>query len=353
MIADSILLNLFRLAAAGALWVFVMSKSPYSYTMKTLCKASMDYGDLYREAKVRDFRPVRLPPEVGPRLENTPAELADAHRVFVLGDSFMADRRGHPALPLMLGARLREPVYFGGWAAPSPVCMMEEALAGKPRRPRVLIMESVERSLVERFETPAACPGREGPGRDPLFPFVAQVWERWLGETDKRQRFLLYNSDATAPYIEAVNTALYRWFGRMPAQTPAYTVNPPRLFSRQEAEPSLLSSFYRPHPEDAVARMADTVASQAAQLRHRFDATLVFMPVPNAMSLYHDPKVHGAYDGFLSRLCDVVEKRGVKVIRLWEPFKSAPEPVYYPADTHWNATGVELALERAVKAARR
>ncbi len=76
------------------------------------------------------------------------------------------------------------------------------------------------------------------------------------------------------------------------------------------------------------------------------------MPVPNAMSLYHDPSVHGAYDGFLPRLCDAVEKRGVKVIRLWEPFKSAAEPVYYPADTHWNAAGVEIALRGALRAAR-
>lgn len=334
---ETFALQTLRVWGALCLAFFVVTKH-YPW-LDRACAGSLDHGDLYREAKARRFK-LPLPPPDGRTIKAGPGEA----RVHTIGDSLLATRRGHDSLPRQLAAGLGEPVVVHGWD-PNPECVF----AGEPPRirRRVLVMESVERSLVTRFAdlVPVAdCAGDAGPP-----PWWRRLLDKLFANTEKQHRLLLNNSLVTAPLLEAWSSLRFELTGRLPDAIGACSLDPPFLFTREETDPRMEGGFYRPHPDALIDRMADNIAALSHRLSARHGVDLVFMPVPGPYVLYHRFVRPETYDRFVPKLCDAVERRGVRVVRLYEPLAHSRELVYFQTDTHWNAVGVRVALSELLR----
>lgn len=344
---DRALLWLSRLIGLLALAVFVIVKSPGDALMERTCRHYVGYGDLYRDAMVPRFK-VPQPAPVGPPLSRSPSAEAARDRVFVMGDSFMPFRDGHEAYARALAARLGRPVYFEGWDVPSPTCVFSRLHAPVDRRVRrVVVLESVERIVVERLAAPAPCPPwmpeEHRATRSPA-AFAARLFALAFEDREQRFRGFLYYNALTLPLVEAFCAARFELFGIIGDQTPVYSLNPPFLFLRSETDPDLPSSYYARHDDALIERLADVVARMRDELQARANADLVFMPVPSKYTIYHRLLNDDPYDRFLPRLCDAVERRGVATVRLYERFAAEPRLTYYPTDAHWTPLGIEIAL---------
>lgn len=349
---------LFALRALGVLsagFLFI-AKVPYARVMNALCVNDVVYGDTYRDVKLRPFR-VRLPESVGAPLPLSAPGTTGDYRLIVIGDSYLPENRGHEPFVRLLSSALGEPAFFSSVAASGPDCLFRREAPGvRAGRGRVVVLERAERYLPE-FAKPAPCaPIAEPPRGARLLAQKAfrQIFEQ---DTEERLRYFLLNSVLTAPLLEAWNTELYARFGVLPALSPAVSTDPPYLFSRIETDPALPTSFYAQHDDELIAAIADGLQRAANKLRADYGAELLFVPVPNKYTLYHRyVRPEDRYDDFLPRLYSELSRRGVRYVDLYTPFMASPDSVYWPADTHWNGRGVEIALKevtRAVLAARK
>jgi hypothetical protein len=125
-------------------------------------------------------------------------------------------------------------------------------------------------------------------------------------------------------------------------------MNPPFLFYDEEVVRGKNTSFYYPHTDSLVAQIADNIALISETMKSRYNTDLLFMPIPNAYTLYHKFINNDTYDGFVPRLEDELEKRGVKTVKLYQKFLDSNDVLYFPTDSHWNAQGVGIALDEIV-----
>ena len=84
------------------------------------------------------------------------------------------------------------------------------------------------------------------------------------------------------------------------------------------------------------------------QLQERYNIELIFLPIPNKISIYHNLVTDRAYNNLLPRIYEGLAQRNVKCIDVYHPFLSAPETLYYSTDTHWNKAGVDYALNASL-----
>jgi hypothetical protein len=343
---NRLLLSLIRglgVVAAGALLV---AKIPYTRVMEALCAHDIVYGDNYRDVKLKPFQ-IRLPDAVGEPLRQSPPGATAGDDLFVTGDSYLPENRGHEPFVRQLSQKLGEPAYFASLPPGGPVCLFQKETPGaQARRKRIVVLERAERFLPE-LARPAACvPIVEPPAGARLL--VRKLFNQVFMDSEERLRYLLLNSLLTAPLVETWNTQLYLRLGMLPELTPAVSLDPPYLFSRVEVDPELSTSFYYPHDDALISAIADNLERAAAKLRSDYGAELVFMPVPNKYTLYHRFARPDPYDDFLPRLYKELARRNVRYVDLYSPFMASPESVYLPTDSHWNGRGVSLALDAAL-----
>lgn len=347
------LLYIMYAAGIAASCIFVVTKNE---TLMEAATAGMyDDGDLYRFAKVIHFK-TELPPQQ-PDEQDADAMDADTVELIVIGDSFLESCRGHRPFPAMLSDRLQEPVYpvLAGYATEyfDPVYFCRK-LGLDPERRRIIILERVERYVVSTYstmvDTSTAGPGQEAePERETWWKTARR---RWFTEAQKNHEVFLTSSDYTTPIVELWNTFRFVTLGQISEETPVYSLDPPFLFEREESVPGPVTSFYYPHTDSLIDAIAGVIGEMSAILRTRYNAELVFMPIPGSYTLYHRFTNADPYDGFIPRLCEAVERQGTRTIPLYRTFKDSPEIVYLPTDTHWNATGAGLAVDQAVRVLR-
>lgn len=75
----------------------------------------------------------------------------------------------------------------------------------------------------------------------------------------------------------------------------------------------------------------------------------LFMPIPEKETIYAKnlPITHEeyrSYTHYMDQLYSELDKRQIKVIKLYEPFKREKERVFQLDDTHWNEKGVGIAV---------
>jgi hypothetical protein len=344
---DRFLLYIFYALGLLCVGVFIVTKNEYMMAKAT--ETMYDDGDLYRFAKVRHFK-VPMPENEFPDDDTTPANL-DSVRVFMIGDSFLESCQGHQALPIQLSEALDEKVYAvqAGDSIQyfNPMYFFKkEGITNS--RPRVLILERVERYIIDEFIDPFD----EDPAPAPQVVEAESEWKkferRWFTDAEKNYEILLTSSSVTAPLIELWNTACFSVLGRMSEKIPAYSLNPPFLFYDEEVMQGKTTSYYYPHTDSLIAQIADNLAAISSTLKERYNTDLLFMPVPNAYTLYHTFINNDPYDGFVPRLESALEKRGVKVVKLYQKYVDADNILYFPTDSHWNARGVAIALEETM-----
>ena len=350
-----------RTCGLASLIVFVLVKGRninprylgISSLLQRMCPQEdwLRYGNLYGQTQIAQFK-ILLPDEKGPALVSAPSADADKPRVFVLGDSFMTFRRGHETYVQSLSERLHEPIHFEALKFPRPACFRRLPKPLDKSRKQLVIMERTESGLLGMFSDVKECPSQtveDVRSTRSLSAFVSRLFDLVFADDEQGFRAIFAFSRLTRPVAEALFTLRFSLFGAISEQCPVYSLNPPFLFLRQETDHDLPSSFYQRHDDALIGRLADNIVKVRDALKPDANTEFVFMPVPGKYTVYHVLLNNDPYDRFLPRLCDAVERKGVRTVRLYEKFAAEPGFTFYPTDSHWTPRGNEIALDETMK----
>jgi hypothetical protein len=326
--------------------LFLVTKSPFLLEKLTPGfhdEGEIYHGDMFLECRIKRFK-IPLPEAFQGKIKSQPGLTSDVP-LLVIGDSFFYRRRGYDSFPYQLSKNLNVPVYYNPDHYEAPFQVIRDA--GLERR--VLLMECAERLVRDRF-LPA--PQLNPPPPDSELQGLQRVFHdfkaRWLTRAESNYRFFLRYSLLTSPIVESWNSFLFEQFGIISDRTPVYQLDPPHLFLFAEAERGRTSSSLYPISDQEVDAISKHLSDIERELRVRYNVHLVFMPVPNKFTIMGPPLARREYNQLLPRLYSRLEKLGVPTVNLLEPFLASEKTLYFQSDSHWNADGVNLAMERVL-----
>ena len=291
-------------------------------------------GDQYRMCDLDRFWeeiPVQKPSEM--------AALEEAD-VLTLGDSFFNSTLASDLFANELGRKaglkvhnLHTTAFFEPQSY--PLSYLESSGYHGGRR-RILILESVERTVLERGDTynkPGASTSNKLDAlafkvlknNDVEYFFKHNIFVYSLGKWLKNFRF---------NYLKVVDKSIG-----------AYSENPAILFYQRDLEFGRLKKT-----EAMLDATADSVARLSATLKKRYDIDLIYLVIPNKYSIYHGLVTGGdRYDNFIPRLTKKLTDRGVKNLdaySLYSRFNKAGMPLlYFSSDTHYTAYGKSVLVD--------
>ena len=156
---------------------------------------------------------------------------------------------------------------------------------------------------------------------------------------------MLKRSYPTFGIYSFFSTLKFKWFGNISSMTPIYQVSPePWLFYNATIDQGP-GSFYHKYSSSEIDTYADNISKLSKELKHVFNLEMVFMVVPNKISLYSGVITNDDYGDFLPALQLALDARGVKYVDLYSDFSTSADTLYFGTDTHWNKKGVDMALE--------
>lgn len=330
---------------------FVITKS--SVALAWVTSGDYRYGDLYRFSKIGRFKPPAPLPEGKFGNEDSfdqGKQEPNQEDSILLGDSFSFCDFGETPFHMQLQQKLGGSIFSVGnhhhgsfWENPY---LLLESQTNRTRVQRVLVYEIVERSIPWQFANPISTK-ELAQGRTKA-SFVRSLWGEFRNSmflnSETRHETLLKHGIVTSAAIGFWNTAVFELFRQMPGETPLYSLKPPFLFYQDE-----VACFQSVHDEKLVAKLADNIALLDRNLQERFGCTLVFVPIPDKISLYSRYAFDKPYDDFLPHLCSALKTRGVRTVELLPLFQKQNELLYWPTDTHWNNHGIRIAVEQTLK----
>ena len=349
-IRDTILRSVIYILGGLATVGFFMTKDSAALNWAT--RADYHFGDLYRLAKIERFKPAA--PLVRGQFANRDSidqggRKPDESDVIYLGDSFGFADWGQAPFQMQLQQKVRTPFFSvlnnnhrEFWL--NPYSLIPPGTNRDMSR-HVFVYETVERLIPLQFSNPFPTnPFAPAHGKS----FGLNLWTNIKGilfdNSEARSETLLYHSFVTSPLVGLWNTAVFELFGRVPVETPLYSLNPPSLFYQDEVE-----SFDSVHDDPMVDTLADNISLFDRNLRERFGYTLYFIPIPDKITVYSRLATTKPYDDFLPRLCSALKKRGVHTVEILPAFQQQTNMLYWPTDTHWNNTGISIAVEQTLK----
>ncbi len=307
--------------------------------------ADFCYGDLYALAKVRNFRPPE-PILYGPSTDDDSLDAGQIPRpadVIFIGDSFGFALFSQPPFWRQLSENTGWPIFSiynnhhkDIWRSPYSFL---DGLEGGGESGGLLVFEISERLLADVFAD--AIPNKTAIA--PARPWT-RLEESLLRKTAERHQFLFKHGQLTAPLITGWNTTLFNLAGIISKDTPLYSTLPPFLFYREEVR-----CFRTEHDEEQVSAMADHIALFAETLRRDYRRQLLFVPVPNKITLYSALATPKPYDEFLPRLCRALRERGVLTVDMLPQFRAQKTTLFWSTDTHWNPAGIRLGVRETLK----
>jgi hypothetical protein len=329
--------------------VFLISKN--ADALFKLTSYEYSFGDLYRFCKIKEFRPGKPICSMPVRLHDNIAQgdSIDSHLIFkdgdllLIGDSFSFCDWGQKPFHVQLSQGLGRPVFsiynhhhMHLWQCPYVFLASQTSNHSKT----ILIYEIVERSILENFSSPIKTNGIDS---EINVSWRRQLKNALLSNTEERQETLLKHNCITSPVISFWNTAVFELFRQMPAETPLYSLDPPFLFFKDET-----TCFQTVHDDELISRLANNIAEFNNTLSERFNCTLVFIPIPNKITIYSKLATKKPYDDFLPRLYNALKSRGVCTVNILQEFKNDSQLVYWPTDTHWNDRGIKIAVRQTM-----
>lgn len=291
-------------------------------------------GDQFRMCELDRFReeiPVTKPSATAP--------LEEAE-ILTLGDSFFNSSLASDLFANELGKKtglkihnLQSQTFFEPQSYPLSFL---ESIGYQGGRRRILILESVERSVLDRAKTYNAAGASSGNRIDALAFKV-------LKNSDLE--YFFKNNVVVHPLGRWLKNFRFRYFKIVDRSIGSYSEHPDMLFYQRDIE------FGAVRKTDAMLdATADSVARLSAALKQRYDIDLIYMVIPNKYSVYHHFVPDGySYDGFIPRLSRKLSERGVKnmdVYALYSRGNKAGMPLlYFSSDTHYTAYGKSLLVD--------
>lgn len=341
-----------RDARAFIRWFLAVAAGPYALLFLAALWLNLEplQGDLTRVGGYaeNDFgwrRPMRIPTEPFRAIvpEGTYARPYD---VVVLGDSFS----NGPGLVYwqsyfrhLTGLSV---VSYDVWR-PGAIDRLLASQAFRQSPPRLVVVESVERELANRF---AQAPGPVAPGPEPVvapwrvrpLPMATRVADRleglpWIAiNLGVTQHHLLKTMERSVLGIEATDTARFR-------------LGNARLFSNRRADQLLV---FKGDLEKAAwtAAQVEAIGAGLLRIQNRVQANgrtaFALMIAPDKLTIYA-PYVADPALSRLSPLSSVQGTPGLHAVPLDQALAQAvrrgEQDVYLPNNSHWGARGYELA----------
>jgi hypothetical protein len=337
------LLGAFCLFAFLAVRIFPLMNFSLSEKMDVETHDFTKYGDLYYYNCIADFKQDFPVPVRKYRLSEKNPALSDAD-ILTFGDSFF-DVSFQKTLPERLSDTLNAKVYSYMTQDPTqanPFCILNSNDYPKSSQSKYVIYETVERNVHVKFEKPyeVDCV----PHTIKKTP-VNQVRDFvFKHNTEKLYATLLKRGYFVNGIYEFFASLRFNLFGYISPLTAKYSVEKgPWLFYEKEFG-NEAGGFAYQYTDDEIKLYADNILALSRNMKEAYNLDLIFMPIPNKYTIYHEIVDNHEYNNFLPRLYNELDKRHVMYVNLYHEFKSSPDILYYGTDTHWNKRGVDKAL---------
>ncbi len=349
---ERLLKTLIYIAGVICLYAFIAIRIPTLFNAVLLEKIipeyweNTKYGELYYFSLIKHFREEGLP-EYHEKYRYTDKHPSlDEADIYLFGDSFL-DFTRMTTFPERLGDTTHQRAFYARMDRPL-LYLAEQNY--KSKKEKVIIFESAERYIPERFVEPHSMERPPDP-RSGIRKQIADVRDFiFTDNTDLLYSTLLSRSYLTTGLYSASTTFKFDVFKYITDLTPVYSLEKetPWLFYHDQlnGEPS---SFYYQHSQEEIDTYCDNIADLASKLHSAYNLKMVFMAIPSKYTICHSVVNDDEYNQFLPRLYDGLEKRGVPCIPVYEDFMSSNELLYYSTDTHWNKKGLDIALENTIK----
>ncbi|QXE85916.1 hypothetical protein KP003_16370 [Geomonas nitrogeniifigens] len=291
-------------------------------------------GDQYRMCDLDRFRE-----EIPAGKPSAAATLEEAD-VLTLGDSFFNSALASDIFANELGRRLGGKVHnlaTKEFFEPQsyPLSYLQH-IGYRGDRKRILVLETVERSALERSGTYNGAGAAAGNELDALAFKVLK---------NNDVEYFFKHNVMVGPLESRLKNFRFKYLNIVDKSIGAYSLNPNMLFYQRDIE------FSRVKKTDAVVvAAARDIAKLSATLKERYNIDLVYMVIPDKYSVYRG-LVKGApsYDRFIPRLCSRLTEFGVKnidVYTLYERYnRPGIPPLYFASDTHYTAHGKAVLAE--------
>lgn len=292
-------------------------------------------GDQYRMCELDRFReeiPVTKPSPTAPLEEADILTLGDSFFNSSLASDLFANelaRKGGLKVHNLQSATFFEPQSY-------PLSYLK-SIGYQGDRRRVLVLESVERSVLDRGDTYNAA------GTSASSNTIDALAFRILKNNDVE--YFFKNNMIVHPIGRWLKNFRFKYLNIVDRSIGSYSVNPDMLFYQRDIE------FGTMKKSDAMLdSTADSIARLSATLKKRYGIDLIYMVIPNKYSIYHGFVRDGySYDGFIPRLSRKLTDRGVKNIDVYELYsrfnKSGMPLLYFSSDTHYTAYGKSLIVD--------
>ncbi len=301
--------------------------------------------DLYKNNYIAHFR------ESHPAFDRSFSSRVSAYRershhpsleeadILIFGDSFM-NFRWLPSFPELLGERLGKRVHF--IMDHYPMYHLEKKGFGRQQNGLVALFAVGERGIREGFYVRPADWRHRAREEPSFFQMLTE------GRAEERYSGLLQLSLLTHRLYKWIATLKFDWFGYISNMTPVYSLDPPILFHRDTVDQSPRSIQYQ-HPQEEIDEIVSRIAALHRDLRDQYGIEMIFMGIPNKISIHHDLVWEDAtYNGFLPRVQEGLALKGIPFVDLYDAFASSDKQLYFLSDTHWNEKGIALALDETL-----
>jgi hypothetical protein len=302
-------------------------------------------GDLYRLCDLDQFRE-----RITFAKQKPPAPLEDAE-ILTLGDSFFNSSLGSDLFANELAGRGGFPVHnlpAGDFFEPYsyPIAFLN-AIGYKPERRRILILETVERSSLERTGTYLASIDNKLTSAGTLTNRINALAFRMLKNNDVI--YFFEHNLLIHPVSKWLKNVRFRWFDIIDESIGAYTIRPPMLFYNRDIQ------FASTSKSDAVLNAASAKVEQLAlTLRSRYKLDLIYVVIPDKYSVYRDYlDKERPYDRYIPRLVRMLRGRGVHAVDLYSAYmnyrRTGTDLLYYGSDTHYTGKGKVLLVDECMR----
>jgi len=338
------LLGVICLYAFLAVRIFPLMNFSLSEKMDLETRDFTKYGDLYYYNCIADFKEDFPTPVRKYRLSEKNPALNQAD-ILTFGDSFF-DVSFQKTLPERLSDTLKVKVYSYMTQDPTqanPFCILNSNTYRKSSSAKYIIYETIERNVHVKFDKPyeVSCTLRDIK-RTPTSQVRNFIFKK---NSEKLYATLLKRGYFFNGIFEFFASMRFKLFGYISPLTSKYNIsNEPWLFYSMEYE-DIPGGFSYQYSDEEIQRYADNILAMSNNMKETYNLDLVFMPVPNKYTIYHEMVDRHAYNNFLPRLYIELDKRHVQYVNLYHEFKSSKDTLYYGTDTHWNKKGVDKALE--------
>lgn len=291
------------------------------------------FGDLYRFSALPAFK---QPQPACPPAQRA-SDTARTH-LYVLGDSFTEPER--------LGKSDFRVSHYQRTAWDYP-----ERVQLDPTKRNVLLIESVERHVRERFPQPVVDlvverdTSRTPTPRPAWYERIAADWHR----TDVEQRLesALFSHDWAMWFKELKAQLTLHWFDRTNPNVVLSTKGQHLFLHSDVDNEKPLNSSFSPLTDREINTMVANLNATADRFRRLgFDAVYVSI-IPNKASVLEPTR--GPYNHLIERLQQHPRLR-VPMVDTYGAFRKAPTSPFLKGDTHWTCQGRAIWLDAVRRA---